>query len=234
MPEDQEVRRRIEEISDSVDSILEDDIRADLLIERAHCFNLQGDEPKSVKDYLDALDFAKNHSARAHVKAMISLAFLKGVDCEKVAMWWAIDALDEERNVESLYVAALNMQWSEFYSLATDLLQETIELQPDHWPAQYALGKCLRENGRLKDARAGLQKYVDANPSDPRGLYQLGWTFQVSLDLPNRVELAKKYYRRALEHSPESVIRQIVERKLAGLEAAEQNIREGHRQNERQ
>jgi hypothetical protein len=79
-----------------------------------------------------------------------------------------------------------------------------------------ALGTSLRESGRVTDAVDTLSQYVEKNPNEPTGMYELAWSLHVNPGEEN-LRLARAYYERALDHNPSDELRAIIIRKLEDL-----------------
>ena len=217
--EQAEARKRVDELTRSLASEREEAELARLYIERAHCYCVLEDDGKSVADYLSALDHATDSAQIVHIRSMISLAFLSKADNRENAIWWAVAAVDRDpRNAEGLYTLGLNCEYSEFYDVAVEAFSRAVDSQPDHSSAERHLGVCLREACRLEEAVLVLTRYVDRNPDDAGGWYELGWTVHLSIALPDRVARAKVLYLEALRHNPSDTLRRVITRKLEQCE----------------
>lgn len=212
-----DLSRRLTELSDALSTQSGKDARAKLYIERASVFYETGNNTNSVKDYLEALELAENVKDLVHIKSMISLLLLHTNEKER-ALWWAFAAIAEDcRNDEGHYLLGLNCRNSEFYSLAVESFRRALELAPNNRLTRLELGISLRDAFRLDEAVEALSEYVVDYPEDPRGLYELGWTYEIHIDIPDWKAKAAELFKKALNYTPPIELKQRIERKLASL-----------------
>jgi len=76
--------------------------------------------------------------------------------------------------------------------------QQAVKIAPDHFDAQFTLGRALYSVGDTNAAVKAFRMAVSLNPSDPRALFFLGTTLERAGDL----ESALKTYRELITKQP--------------------------------
>lgn len=197
-----ELREQLEAINQRIATEPDDPELGDLLIERAHLFNLMRDNVASLKDYFAALDVTRDREKIAHIKSMISLALL-AYDKKEEALWWAMAAVDRDPNGEEAnYVLGMNLAISEFHNMAVESFKKTLEINPEHQEAFLAWGVNVSKNlKRLAEGKEILTAYTKKYPTDGRGFFELAYSTYMSSVGPNySVHLfkAKELFEKAL------------------------------------
>lgn len=210
---------RVSVLTNAIAVTRSDEELTQLYIERGHCYNALGDEVRSVRDYVTALDTARSKSQRVHISSMIALA-LAGKDGQKEqALFWAMSAVDQDRhNAEGYHTLGLVCDVCGFLNVAIEALQRAIGLEPNRWDSIRVLGSCLRENGQIQEAIETLSRYVANNGDEPSGLYELAWSLHIIAggDV-EKLQSAKEMYERALRSNPNADLRTRIERKLGDI-----------------
>jgi tetratricopeptide (TPR) repeat protein len=188
-----------------------------LYIERAHCHGRVHDTVNSVRDFLSALEIAQDTTDKVHIKSMLAFAFVTK-DQKEHAIFWATSAVDDDVcSAEAYDTLGLVCDCCGFLNVAISSLRRAIELEPGRRESLRVLGSCLRENGELQEARETLFRYVESNPSDPIGLYELGWTLHVCAGSEDDRRLVVEMYERALARDPDEQLRSTIVRKLGEI-----------------
>ena len=60
-------------------------------------------------------------------------------------------------------------------------------------------------------------EYVDNNPDEPLGLYELAWTYHISLQIPDNYKIALDLYERSLKNNPGPEMQSITMRKIQDI-----------------
>ena len=193
-----------------------------LYIDRGHAFNMLDKPEESTKDYRQALEFATRPADLVHIKSMISLALLQADEREQ-SIWWAVSAVDSEPEIaEGNYVLGLTCKSCDLHKLAVRMFRRVLEIDPNDTKARMALGKCLRETGDLDAALREFDEYILAQPADPHGYFERGFTIQRHAALPSFISLTHRDYARVLELNPDERLRSRVTRQLEKLNRLDQ------------
>lgn len=82
--------------------------------------------------------------------------------------------------------------WIKEYTKAKELIEETIDLEPNNSLYHYLLGFTCLSEGNIELARKNFFKALELNPENPEYLRGLAWTKYLSGDLEGAEILLKK------------------------------------------
>lgn len=102
---------------------------------------------------------------------------------------------------KALYRDAMKVMKNKDYKHASELLQASIEANPDNKDARYALGVVSLELNDLEKAAECFENVLKTSPKDFNALMKLAKTSQ----LQNNNDKAEELYSKALQENPNSV-----------------------------
>jgi len=109
-----------------------------------------------------------------------------------------------------------NQFWKEKkYSNAYDEFKKVLEVEPNHFEAQFGLANSLKAQGKPDQAIPEYEKAIALNEKDPGAYGQLGLIYEQKQELAKAVNHYKKY----LENAPPGQEFEIVSDKVKDLEA---------------
>ncbi len=109
-----------------------------------------------------------------------------------------------------------NQFWKEKkYSKAYDEFKKILEVEPDHFEAQFGLANSLKAQDKPDEAIPEYEKAIALNKEDPGAYGQLGLIYEQKQELAKAVDHYKKY----LENAPQGQEFEIVSDKVKDLEA---------------
>lgn len=201
---------RIERLSENLSKDPESEERAEWLISRAHLMNVTRQNKCSLEDYHRALDSAKDSEQISHIKSMIALQTARDGPMLE-ALVWACSAVEEAPNSpEARHCLGLVYGVCEMYTLATEAHERAVAMDPEYLSAIRCLGSSLRQVCRVPESIAILLRYVEAEPHDPYGLFELGRSVQLDFDNPHAREEAIKYFQKALLENPDEFLQRSI------------------------
>jgi serine/threonine protein kinase len=109
-----------------------------------------------------------------------------------------------------------NQFWKEKkYSKAYDEFKKVLEVEPNHFEAQFGLANSLKAQDKPDEAIPEYEKAIALNEKDPGAYGQLGLIYEQKQELAMAVDHYKKY----LENAPQGQEFEIVSDKVKDLEA---------------
>jgi tetratricopeptide (TPR) repeat protein len=190
---------------------------AEAYSERAWFSDHLDEHAKALQDYFEALDVEEDPRLRVGIKMQIALTSIRNNQLPQ-ALLWSLDAINTApENALARYVFGLICSQRGFFRVAIESLRRALELEPGDPDATLKLAECLREEFRVADSVEVLTAYVAEHPRDPRGLFELGKSFQLSFERMDRHERALDLYRQALDEDPPESLRWLIEYQIRDI-----------------
>ncbi len=102
------------------------------------------------------------------------------------------------RSIDAAMISA-NQFWKEKkYSKASNEFKKVLEVEPNHFEAQFGLANSLKAQDKPDEAIPEYEKAIALNEEDPRAYGQLGLIYEQKQELAKAVDHYKKYLENAL------------------------------------
>jgi serine/threonine protein kinase len=172
-------------------------------------------KPSTSKEILSAFNLKKLLLAALAVVSLTIIVLALWQFTPLPELFKKSPASSTARSIDDTMNSA-NQFWKEKkYSKAFDEFQKVLEVEPNHFEAQFGLANSLKAQDKPDEAIPEYEKAIALNREDPGAYGQLGLIYEQKQELAKAVDHYKKY----LENAPQGQEFEIVSDKVKDLEA---------------